>query len=35
VPESALRQGFNRVDIYAVKANGSRRQLVWLGPHRP
>jgi len=31
VPESALREGLNRVDVFAVGTDGSRTGLVWLG----
>jgi hypothetical protein len=31
VPESVFNDGFNRVDVYAVRARGSGYKLVWLG----
>jgi hypothetical protein len=31
VPESAFREGRNRIDVFEVEVRGSKRTLVWLG----
>jgi hypothetical protein len=31
VPESSLRDGYNRIDVYAIDDSGSAPRLVWLG----
>jgi hypothetical protein len=35
VPEAAMREGFNRVDVFTIEGAGKRAKLAWIGSSAP